>query len=240
MTRHLNLVQSDFEQLEKRVLPRFPFCYLTFKCSKNSDHVFEVKDISNSGMQIALRDGTHSIENEATVSGKLHWTGTELEISGTVKWVTDMRLGVEFSGSAALREKIDQFLQMENFASNLRPLHKMDHAIDMPINLKSWLRADGPVEVFVWQHNDGELEKFQILMMENFLEWVDGKGVKTARVISKRDINTPLITEDEYVFKLDPSLDSEKLAMANKLIENVADDLLDQSVKNFILRKLKA
>ena len=27
----LSLIKTDFEQLEKRVLPRYPLCYLTFK-----------------------------------------------------------------------------------------------------------------------------------------------------------------------------------------------------------------
>ena len=57
MARHLNLVQSDFEQLEKIVFPRFPFCYLTFKCDEYDTHVFEVKDISQTGMQLALKNG---------------------------------------------------------------------------------------------------------------------------------------------------------------------------------------
>ena len=93
MDRHLNLVESDFEELEKRVLPRFPFCFLTFKCSKENTHVFEVKDISTSGMQLCLKLGTHQIEEDEKIHGFLQWGGVKLEISGNVKWTTEMRLG---------------------------------------------------------------------------------------------------------------------------------------------------
>ena len=81
MERHLNLVKSDFERLEKRILPRFPICYLTFKASEEgSNRVFEVKDISDTGMQLALRDGEHSIEKGSSIKGTIRWQGREIVI----------------------------------------------------------------------------------------------------------------------------------------------------------------
>lgn len=240
MGRHLNLVQSDFENLEKRILPRFPFCYLTFKSSKEATHTFEVKDISYTGMQLGLRNGTHKMEKDETIHGFVHWGGRELEINGNIKWKTDMRLGVEFSHGQAHKNEIDSFLVMNRVAKELKPLHKMDHGIETPSNLRVWLRADGPVEIFIWQHNHGDLARIQILMMENFIEWEDGKGLQSARVISKRDIDTPLISEDEYVFKIDDSLDPHKLSLAQTLVNNIDESYLDQSVMDFMQRKLKA
>jgi hypothetical protein len=236
--RHLNLVKSDFEQLEKITLPRFPFCYLTFKCSKNTKQVFEVKDISNSGMQLSLKDGEHSLAEDENIHGYLHWAGRELEVNGNIKWKTDMRLGVEFSSQATSREDVTNFLDLETIAKQLKPVHKVDYGVDLPAKLKYWLRADGPVELFVWQHADGELSKFQILIMENFVEWEDGHGLKTARVISKRDIDTPLITEDEFVFKIDEVIDDLKIQNSKSLIKSVNDDLLSHSALDFIKMKL--
>lgn len=238
MARHLNLVKSDFEKLEKRVFPRFPFCYLTFKSSSKTEHVFEVKDISQTGMQLGLKNGMHNMEESEQIHGSIHWLGKELDITGDIKWTTDRRLGVEFSTAPSLREKIGDFLSVKNFAQNLKPIHKMDVGSELPAKLKYWLRSDGPVELFVWQHLDGELAKFQILIMENFIEWEDGAGLKTGRIISKRDIDTPLITEDEFVFKIDPVIDDHKISLSKELTQKVTEDQLSAGTLDFIKMKL--
>jgi hypothetical protein len=117
MKRQLHLVQSDFEQLEKKVLPRFPFCFLTFKCAKDVPHAFEVKDISASGMQIALKSGEHNINNGEHISGRLNWTGRDLEVQGLVKWKTDRRLGIEFSNDVSKRESVIDYLSVDKIAT---------------------------------------------------------------------------------------------------------------------------
>ena len=239
MERHLNLVESDFEQLEKKIFPRFPFCFLTFKTQKN-DHTYEVKDISHSGMQLALRMGEHALKTDETISGLLHWNGTELPVSGTIKWATQMRAGVEFAPLNPLREQISQLLDLAVFATRLKPVHQMDYGVDIPARLKFWLRSDGPVEIFVWQHGDGEIARIEILMMENFVEWEDTKGLKTARVISKRDIDTPLLTEDEFVFQIDPAIDDSKISKAARLVAHIPNHFMDTPVINFITMKLRS
>ena len=247
MGRHLNLVQSDFEKLEKRVLPRFPFCYLTFKEERRMDsgnngqdnfHVFEVKDISHSGMQLALKSEESGKTAGEDLAGEIHWLGKSLKVAGKVKWAKENRLGIEFANLPKLRDEVNQFLNVEHFARSLKPLHKEELGLELPPKLKYWLRADGPVEIFVWRHNDGELAKFQILIMENFIEWKDARGIETGRVISKRDIDTPLISEDEFVFKPDAGIDDEKVEKARKLVSLVEPDFLGADAIDFLLMKL--
>src|SRR5690554_4887137 len=238
MVRHLNLVQSDFEKLEKRVLPRFPFCYLTFKSDSDGARVFEIKDISHSGMQLASRSEAVEAGVGQDIRGEIHWHGRNLKVAGQVKWSKDNRLGVEFANLPKLREEVNQFLKVENFARSLKPLHKAELGLELPAKLKYWLRADGPAEVFVWRHNHGELAKFQVLVMENFVEWKDGQGLETGRVISKRDIETPLISEDEFVFKLDSTIDDDKIEKARTLIQNLNESALSQDVVDFLMLKL--
>lgn len=242
--RHLNLVESDFEHLEKRILPRFPFCYLTFKGPSQleadaPEKVFEVKDISYSGMQLALKSNAHGLKEEQTLKGILHWQGRELHVQGQVKWSTEKRLGVEFYHTETSKEQVESFLELEKLAAHLRPVHMLDYGVDLPPTLKFWLRADGPVEVFAWSHNDGELARFQILIMENFVEWEDGKGLKTARVISKRDIETPLIDEDEFVFKVDENIDDFKVMRARELVRFMPKDHITPEAIEFIEMKLR-
>lgn len=240
MTRHLNLVKNDFANVEKRVLPRFPFCYLTFKTTDESSRVFEVKDISYSGMQLSLKDGEMDLKEEHEITGNMHWNGRELSLFGIIKWVTDNRLGVEFSHQKKLRDEVQEFLTIEKLAHMMKPLHKLDFGVEIPARLKYWLRADGPVELFVWQHPDGELSKLQVLLMENFIEWADGVGLKSGRVMSKRNIDTPLITEDEFVFQMDTALDQDKLDRAFALTQHISDDYLPSAVKDFVRLKLRS
>jgi hypothetical protein len=237
MERRFNLIKSDFEKHEKRVLPRFPFCYLTFKPDDNS-RVYEVKDISHTGMQLSLKEETHDFQEDQSVKGHIHWLGMNLDIMGTVKWHTQNRIGVEFTKRRDVLDRVQHFLSIEQMVKRLKPLHKLDDGLDLPARLKYWLCSDGPFELFVWQHGDGEMATAQILFMETFVEWEDGHGLKTGRILSKRNVDSPLLSEDEWVFKMDPALDSEKLERIKALIYHIHDELLPNEVRTFLVRQL--
>jgi len=237
MERRFNLIKSDFEKHETRVLPRFPFCYLTFKPDETS-RVYEVKDISHTGMQISLKEDTHRFAEDSIMRGSIHWLGKNLDIAGTVKWSTHNRLGVEFAKKRDVMDKVHDFLQIEEIVKRLKPLHKVSGGLEIPPKLKYWLRSDGPVEIFVWQHGDGEIAKIQVLFLEVFVEWEDGLGLKTGRILSKRNVDSPLLNEDEWVFKMDPDADGEKLDKAKALIRIVPSEFLPTEVQTFLVRQL--
>lgn len=237
MERRFNLIKSDFEKHEKRVLPRFPFCYLTFKSDETS-RVYEVKDISHTGMQLSLKEDNHNFKEDCVLKGHIHWLGRSLDIAGTVKWATQNRLGVEFLKKREILEKVQDFLSMEEMVKNLKPLHKVDGGLEIPARLKYWLRSDGPFEIFIWNHGDGEIAKMQVLFMETFVEWEDGQGVKTGRILSKRNVDSPLIAEDEWVFKIDPDIDPEKLVRIRTLLGHISEELLPAEVRTFLVRQL--
>lgn len=237
MERRFNLIKSDFEKHEKRILPRFPFCYLTFKSDENS-RVYEIKDISHTGMQLSLKEDGHHFKEDNILKGHIHWLGKNLDITGTVKWSTQNRIGVEFARKRDVLDKVQSFLSMEEMVRRLKPLHKVNDGLEIPARLKYWLRSDGPVEVFIWQHGDGEIAKAQVLFMETFVEWEDGHGVKTGRILSKRNVDSPLLTEDEWVFQIDADIDADKLVRVKKLINLVPDDLLPAEVRTFLVRQL--
>lgn len=237
MERRFNLIKSDFEKHEKRVLPRFPFCYLTFKSDETSK-VYEVKDISLTGMQISLKDEESSFSEDQILKGHIHWLGNKLNIAGTIKWTTGSRLGVEFVKKKDILQDVQAFLAMEEIVKRLKPLHKVDQGLEFPPKLRYWLRADGPVEVFVWQHNSGEIAKCQILFLDTFVEWEDGSPIKTGRILSKRNVDTPLMNEDEWVFQIDQNPAFEKLGTVKALVDSLDDELLPNEVRTFIARQL--
>jgi hypothetical protein len=237
MERRFNLIKSDFEKHEKRVLPRFPFCYLTFKPDDNS-RIYEIKDISHTGMQLCLKEEEHSFKTEHTLKGHIHWMGSHLDITGIVKWHTPHRVGVEFIKRREVFEKIQNFLNIDNLVKRLKPLHKLNEGLDIPARLKYWLRSDGPVEVFIWQHGNGEIAKSQILFLDTFLEWVDGEGMKTGRILSKRNVDSPLLSEDEWIFQIDSGVDPDKLGRVKQLIQHLSEEFIPEEVQTFLLRQL--
>jgi hypothetical protein len=237
MTGKLSLIKTGLNDVEKRVFPRFPFCYLTFK-GEGHKKAFEVKDISYTGMQLSLRDGGHTFRNDETINGELHWKGKEMGLSATIIWVSEGRLGLKFENDASLNENIRNFLSIENIIAGMRPVHSANVGLELPPNLKCWLQADGPVEVFVWAHNGGEISRFQVITLDSFIEYQDGKGLESGRVLTKRNLDTPLVSEDEFLFEFDDILDEEKLKFAQAIIENTPKEYLPPVCSDFLKLKL--
>jgi hypothetical protein len=243
MERHLSLIKTDFKKLEKRVFPRFPFGLMVFReeelgVVKNSKMVFEVKDISLTGMQLVFKNGTHSYSTGSVIVGNLHWRDDNLLVKGKVQWVKEGRIGLSFDSSISFEKEMNIFLSYDNIASHVKPLHKNELTIELPNNLKYWLKADGVLEIFVWEHTSIGISRFQVLMMEHFIEWEEGAGLKTGRVLTQRDLETPLSFEDEFVFQMDPTPVVEKREMALGVVRKVKTEHLPLEARDFLVYKL--
>ena len=238
MERHLSLIKTDYQELEKRVFPRFPFGFMIFKEVLDSKMVFEVKDISLTGMQLCFKDGTHTYKVGSDIKGELHWRGSNVVIKAKIQWVREASLGLSFDSSISFEEKMRTFLSFDNIVSHIKPLHKTDLSIDLPNNLKFWLKADGVLDLYVWEHSSQGISRFQILMMEHFIEWEEGVGIKTGRVMTQRDLDTPLSLEDEFVFQIDENVVQEKIEMALGVVRKISTDHLPIEAKEFLIYKL--
>lgn len=238
MERHLSLIKTDYQELEKRVFPRFPFGFMIFKEASGAKMVFEVKDISLTGMQLSFRDGTHDYKVGSKIEGELHWRGTNVSVKARIQWVREASLGLAFDSSISFEEKMRTFLSFDNIVSHIKPLHKTDLSIDLPNNLMFWLKADGVLDIYVWEHASAGISRFQILMMEHFIEWEEGVGLKTGRVMTQRDLDTPLSLEDEFVFQIDDSVVAEKIEMALGVVRKITAEQLPEDAKEFLIYKL--
>jgi hypothetical protein len=240
MDRRLNLVKTEYQQTEKRIFPRFPFSYLTFQDNSSDQHTYEVKDISYTGMQLSLRSGGHSYQPGDSVSGEIHWRAAKLTVSGKVAWVKGQCLGLAFEASETLDRGLKEFLSIENIVSGMRPVHEENIGLELPSNLKYWVRADAPVEIFIWRHKDGELSRFHMILLNNLVEWEDGKGIKTGQIVSKRDLETPLTLEDELLFEIDDNVSDERMSFAQDVVGNLNERCLPREVIDFLCLKIGA
>ncbi len=244
MERHLSLIKTDYQELEKRVFPRFPFGLMIFKEDSGADNghdnkmVFEVKDISLTGMQLSFKDGTHNYSQGKTITGNLQWRGSNLALKGKVQWVRESCIGLSFESSISFEEKMRSFLSYDNIVSHIKPLHKNNMDLDLPNNLKYWLKSDGVLEIFVWEHTSSGISRFQVLFMEHFIEWEEGVGLRTGRIMTQRDLDTPLSLEDEFVFQIDEGADSSKIEMALGVVKKISDENLPLSAREFLVYKL--
>ncbi|TDJ07707.1 MAG: PilZ domain-containing protein [Deltaproteobacteria bacterium] len=233
----LKILKNDEFAFERRKLPHFPFCFLTFKDMDEAlKMAYEVKDISHSGMQLLLKDGVPNFSTGDNIEGHIHWKGSDLKITGEVQWVNKARLGIKFDEK--LKADILEFLSEENILKSIHPMHDDHLGIELPGNLKYWLHADGPVDLFMWGHLDGEWEEFQIILFKSFVEWKDGEGVRTGVVLTKRNLETPLFEQDEFVFQMDGELNNNKLQAVRSLVEKLSDDFLPSHVIDFLKLKL--
>jgi len=221
--------------VEKRILPRFPFSYLIFR---DKGQKFEIKDISYTGMQLCLKDGGHQYVVNDKIAGEIYWRGSILPISGVVKWAKGRRLGLRFEQDGNGRRALQEFLSVDNILAGIRPLHIEDMGLELPPNLRFWLRADAPFEVFIWQHSDGEFSKFQIIMMNRFVEWQDGVGIKTGQILKFRDHDTPLMAEDEIMFEIDDLISKEYIGSVLQIIGGIPQEYLSGAALDFMNMKL--
>lgn len=235
MERQLNLIKTEYQQLEKRVLPRFPFSFLMFK-DRESGRVFEISDISYTGMQLLLKNGEHGLKVGSTISGMIQWRGHSLSVEATVKWTSTRRLGVAFVEGC--EEEIKDLFCVSNIVEGLKPMHQTDWEEQLPANLLYWLRADSSLEVFIWGHSDKEFSRFQFVILDFFVEWQDGLGVKSGKVIKKRELETPLFSEGELVFQVDEGVDFTKIAFAKDVIGHLSTGQLPKGVIDFLKLKL--
>ena len=238
MDRHLNLVQSGKGISEKRVFPRFPFSYLVFRQSESDNRSYEVKDISFSGMRISLKDGESGLKVGDKIEGEVHWIKNSINISAKVIRIEGDSIAVTFEGGRESEKKLKEFLSVENIAKCLRSIHDYKAQIEIPHDLVCWLRADGPFEIFVWTHNDNEISRIQVIMMNHFVEWNDGKGLKSGEVVSVKNHDSPLITEEEFEFLIDHKLDEEKLKFTARIINGIDEEMIEASIYDFLCRKL--
>jgi hypothetical protein len=237
MERHLNLIKTGHQEVEKRVFPRFPFSYLVFREEGESGRSFEVKDISYNGMQVGLKDGESQYKEGDKISGEIHWYAQKVTITGVVRRAATTNIGVEFEGDS-IETQMKKFLSVENIAKSMKPIHEYKEQMEIPSNLGYWLRCDGPFELFVWQHSDKEISKIQVIMMHNFVEWNDGVGLGSGKILSVKNHDTPLTTEEEFEFLIDDQLDEEKLDFCKEIVSSVERSLLPEEVFEFINRKL--
>ena len=235
MERVLSLVESDFGLIQKRKFPRFPYSYLVF-LTNGSERKVEIKDISHSGMQLESKLDPVSQRSGDEVSGKIMGFGSEVEVYGRVEWVKEQRMGLSFSKNCL--PAVKDYLREEKLSKWMKPLTNSHLAANLPQGLRVWLRTDGPIELFMWQDSGGVISEFQVIVMENFVEWEASEGARTGRVLSKRSLETPLASSDEFVFELDQTLSKARVDKAVKIIENLSSDQLALEFKELALREL--
>ena len=243
MQKHLHPVESQRveKRREKRLLPRFPFSFLTFKSNsiETAQKIFEVRDISSSGMRLVIKDGSHFYEAGAKISGSIRLKGEGLNVEGVVKWTEEGGLGVEFAKNCSLKKNIHTFLGFDNTVGNLRVLHRQGQfRMDFPTNLKYWLKSDGPFEMLVWVHDNGGISRFQVIFMDGFVEWrEEEKGPETGMMSYLKSTGRPSC-EEEFLLEFESPRDRGKIILASRLMDRITEDHLPTDVLDFLRKKM--
>ena len=154
------------------------------------------------------------------IDGSIHWSGSELDIQAKVMWTDGNRAGVNFSETSDFKSKVQDFLAVEKISAKVKPMHQL--GMELPVNLNYWYHADGPYDLYVWRHSNGGISKFQIIILDELVEWNDGEGLISGKIFSHRDGRTPLQAEDELKFYLDSQIDLQKINRCKMFVESIA------------------
>jgi hypothetical protein len=238
MERHLSLIKTDYQDLEKRVFPRFPFGQMVFKDIGIENLVYEVRDISLTGMQVTFRDGAHHYSKGSKITGRLQWRNSFIDVKGKIEWASGNSIGLSFDSNIKFEIEMKNFLSYDNIVSHIKPIHKTNLDIEIPNDLKYWLRSDGVLELFVWELKTIGISRFQVLIMEHFIEWTEGVGVKTGKVMTQRNLETPLGLEDEFIFQIDDGVNISKVEIALGIIKKISEEQLPLAAREFLIYKL--
>lgn len=237
----LNLVKNDIKIQTKKIFPRFSLGRLLFRTASDSDrHAFCVHDLGLNKMNIQLKDGGHHYKVGEAIAGVVHLKDEKLKVAGVVLWVKKDCLGLEFSEETRSSGEFRAFCGIENLMQGLKPLQiNNDGMNDIPLNLKYWLKSDGGIEIFVWDHLDGEIKEFQIFFLGKFVEWKDGIGVQTGKILFVYDIDTPLNEKEEIGIEYDNQFSPQTVNSAMKIALNISEKCLVKDDLKFLQRKLK-
>jgi len=240
MSEAFNLIDNLKGVIEKRVLPRFPLNYLTFRVSDkmNQHHkTYSIRDISTTGMQITKTEGQISFQVGDTFSGDVSWKGEKCEIQAEVKWIEGRRMGVKFISDLKV---VDEFLSMDRIVKNTKALHTENLGLNTPKGLKYWFQADGPVEFFLWTFPSGEISKFELIMHKKLFEWDFYKGPRTGEIISMRGKETPLSSEDEFQFHFHERNDEIFMQRCHRFISSLKSNEIAAEDHEFVLNKIRS
>jgi len=230
--------------LERRILPRYSFSYLTFKLLHHGEMVkamtFEVNDVSIEGL--ALETKFFDLQNFKQgdfLHGVLNWAGERLDIKATVKWVQNGRLGIHFQPTKILYERIKELTSLQLLTSKLKILHNEKHKISMPEGLFYWVQAEGPLEFFAWKTSEAAMvHRLQIIYWQNYLEWEKGEGWSSGVLKDRKHYGTAGIDTSECFVMFDSILDQKKLKTAKEIISLFPESVFLSADYDFFLRKL--
>jgi hypothetical protein len=197
---------------ERRIMPRFSISRMIFKDSESS---FQIINISYEGMKLG-GPGKIIYRKGQNIEGILSWFSSKCEVIGMIKWVKSDSLGVTFSEKC--RDQVRKLLSLENVIRGMLPLHEINKSL--PANLKYWLRSDGPYELLVWG-SGRQLQSFQLILLDDFVEWINGIGIRTGKIIDRKSIDTPLFDQVEYTFNHDQSINLNTLRLGKLLLSKI-------------------
>lgn len=242
MERALTLIRNEGERTERRLLPRFPLSLLVFKeGTGGGGRVFEIRDISPSGMRIERGRGagppTHGPGDR--IEGRARLRDREVGVRGTVRWARGPGLGVAFDPDPGLRRDVGAFLAGKNAMRGIRRLHDDPSALGRPEGMSHWLRSDGAFELFVWDDGGGGVARFLMLFAGRFAEWRGPLSLQTGTVPHAGGGRGGPEGVEERLLRFDPAPDAGTAAQAAGMADALTTEHLPADVLRLVRRKLR-
>ncbi len=216
-------VNSDFEPIEKRRLPRLSVAHELFRLDPapgaERGKVFSVVDVSASGFALQLLDEADAARFPlgSEVRGTLNLNREKIPVRAQVRNHDSRgsRIGLEFQSLAeSSRETIEALLHPARLGESLRPV---------PAEATGALVYEGlsGTRAAWWREWDGSYRRFWVSVLGCVVVWDTAEGLASGRLTEGGAIReTPEFTRDSAV-------DAGKLAVAKTVLlsSNLPKDL---------------
>jgi hypothetical protein len=148
----------------------------------NEQDIFIIRDISTQGFSTyASPRGLERLDVGDVFASRMRYLGEVYDLNARVSWKGGDVVGFEqLNPSAQVKTFIHRLLMPIEIASSLREVDSEFMQGHEPN--KKWYHGDNDTDLYIWMTEDGELNAWQLIIKDQYVEWNDLHGISTGNM----------------------------------------------------------
>ena len=198
----------------------------------NDQDILVVRDLSAKGFSSDVSERAFLRFGMGDVySAKLRHLGEVYDIKVRVSWKENKQVGFEvMEASADFLRFLSRIIRPIKIATSMKEVSAENMKVEE--KNKTWLRGDLNTDLFIWKNEKGEVEAWQLVMGDEFVEWSYNAGFATGlQRLPSREERAVGLTHTEVTVVKDTSVDKKRKKFAMDIIASLPnvyrEELLD-------------
>ena len=197
----------------------------------NDQDILVVRDLSAKGFSSDVSERAFLRFTIGDIySAKLRHLGEVYDVKIRVSWKANKVVGFEvMEATADFLRFLSRIIRPLKIATSMKEVNAQNMKTEQ--NNKIWLRGDLNTDLFIWKDENGNIEAWQLIMGDEFVEWSLNAGFATGlqRLPSREDRAVGL-THTEVTIVKDNAVDNKRKKFALDIIASLSgahrDELL--------------